>query len=67
MNVVKETIGLIIERLTNVMNLSLISGAIPDNMMIALVIPLFKSGVLSLFTNYRLVSYSRPLTLSIMM
>ena len=67
MNVVKETIGLIIERLTNVMNLSLSSGAIPDNMMIALVIPLFKSSVLSLFTNYRLVSYSRPLTLSIMM
>ena len=39
-----------------IIDLSLSSGVVPDQMKIARVIPLFKSGDLSLFTNYRPVS-----------
>ena len=37
-------------------NLSLSSGTVPDQMKIARVVPSFKAGDLSLFTNYRPVS-----------
>ena len=53
MDVVKQTINLIIAPLTHIMNLSLSSGLVPEQMKVARVIPLFKSGTLSLFTNYR--------------
>ena len=56
MDVVKQTINnyyLIIAPLTLIMNLSLSSGLVPEQMKVARVIPLFKSGTLSLFTNYR--------------
>ena len=53
---VKQTINLIIGPLTHIMNLSLSSGLVPEQMKVARVIPLFKSGTLSLFTNYRPVS-----------
>ena len=56
MDVVKQTINLIIAPLTHIMNLSLSSGLVPEQMKVARVIPLFKSGTLSLFTNYRPVS-----------
>ena len=56
MDVVKQTINLIIAPLTHIMNLSLSSGFVPEQMKVARVIPLFKSGTLSLFTNYRPVS-----------
>ena len=56
MNVVKETVDVIIQPLTYIIDLSLSSGVVPDQMKIARVIPLFKSGDLSLFTNYRPVS-----------
>ena len=55
-DVVKQTINLIIAPLTHIMNLSLSSGLVPEQMKVARVIPLFKSGTLSLFTNYRPVS-----------
>ena len=55
-NVVKETVDVIIQPLTYIIDLSLSSGVVPDQMKIARVIPLFKSGDLSLFTNYRPVS-----------
>ena len=54
--VVKQRINLIIAPLTHIMNLSLSSGLVPEQMKVARVIPLFKSGNLSLFTNYRPVS-----------
>ena len=38
------------------MNLSLSSGLVPEQMKVARVLPLFKSGTLSLFTNNRPVS-----------
>ena len=56
MDVVKQTINLIIAPLTHIMNLSLSSGLVPEQMKVARVIPLFKSGTFSLFTNYRPVS-----------
>ena len=49
MNVVKESFNIICAPLTYIINLSLNSG-------VARVIPLFKSGDKSLFTNYRPVS-----------
>ena len=42
--------------LTHFINLSIISGVFPDQLKIARVIPLFKSGDKSIFTNYRPVS-----------
>ena len=39
-----------------IINLSIIIGIVPDDLKIARVIPLFKSGDSSLFTNYRSVS-----------
>ena len=38
------------------MNLSLSSGIVPEQMKVARVIPLFKSGILTLFANYRPIS-----------
>ena len=56
MNVIKETASLICSPLVHIFNLSLSSGSVPDQMKCARVIPLFKSGLTSLFTNYRPVS-----------
>ena len=56
MNVVKESFNLICAPLTYIINLSLNSGVVPQEMKIAQVIPLFKSGDKSLFTNYKPVS-----------
>ena len=56
MNVIKETASLICSPLVDIFNLSLSSGSVPDQMKCARVIPLFKSGLTSLFTNYRPVS-----------
>jgi hypothetical protein len=53
---VKESIDLIIEPLTHIINLSISSGIVPDLMKIARVIPLFKSGDHRLVQNYRPVS-----------
>ena len=56
MNVIKEVLDLIVQPLTYITNLSLSSGIVPDQMKIARVVPLFKTGDLSQFTNYRPVS-----------
>ena len=56
MNVIKEVIDLIVQPLTYITNLSLSSGIVPDQMKIARVVSLFKTGDLSQFTNYRPVS-----------
>ncbi|XP_073235694.1 uncharacterized protein [Porites lutea] len=52
----KSSLSLICAPLTYIINLSLNSGVVPQEMKIARVIPLFKSGDKSLFTNYRPVS-----------
>ena len=56
MNEIKEVLDLIVQPLTYITNLSLSSGIVPDQMKIARVVPLFKTGDLSQFTNYRPVS-----------
>ena len=55
-NVIKEIIDLIVQPLMYITNLPLRSGTVPDQVKIARVVPLFKTGDLSLFTNYRPVS-----------
>ena len=40
----------------HICNLSLTSGCFPDKMKVAKVVPLFKSGEMNVFTNYRPVS-----------
>ena len=55
-SIIKESIGIISEPLTHIINLSFQSGIVPDRMKIARVIPMFKSGDSSLLTNYRPVS-----------
>ena len=53
---VKESINYISEPLTDIINLSINSGVVPDQMKLARVVPLFKSGDKRLFSNYRPVS-----------
>ena len=56
MSIIKQSIHLISEPLTHIINLSIYHGIVPDEMKIACVIPVFKSDDQSLFTNYRPVS-----------
>ena len=55
-NVVKSTYSSFLIPLTHVMNLSITKGIFPSELKIARVIPLFKSGDSSSFSNYRPVS-----------
>ena len=55
-NLIKESIDIIISPLTCIINLSITSGIVPKQLKIARVIPLFKSGEQDIFTNYRPVS-----------
>ena len=56
MDLVKDCANLICRPITHIVNLSIASGIVPDQLKIARVIPLFKSGDKSSFTNYRPVS-----------
>ena len=56
MLIIKQTINLISEPLTHIINLSITHGIVPNEMKIARVIPLFKAGDKTLFTNYRPIS-----------
>ena len=56
LNVVKSSFAYFVKPLTHCMNLSLMNGIVPNELKIARVIPLFKSGDISLFSNYRPVS-----------
>ena len=56
MNLVKESIDIIVSLLTCIINLSITSGIVPKQLKIAQVIPLFKSGEQDIFINYRPVS-----------
>ena len=55
-SIVKSTFTSFIEPLTHVLNLSITNGVFPNEMKIARVVPLFKSGDSMLFSNYRPVS-----------
>ena len=54
--VVKSTHISFIKPLTHIMNISFITGVFPTELKIARVIPIFKSGDSSIFSNYRPVS-----------
>ena len=53
---VKQSIYHICEPLTYIINLSLSSGIVPNNMKVARVIPIYKKEDPSLFSNYRPIS-----------
>ena len=56
MSLLKKVINLIIEPLIHVCNLSLRTGVFPDKMKIASVLPVYKTGNVSVFGNYRPIS-----------
>ena len=56
MSIIKQFINIIAEPLSHILNLSIASGIVPDDMKIACVIPLFKAGDRAIFSNYRPVS-----------
>ena len=56
MPVIKKTIDSVAGPFTRVINLFIFHGIVPDEVKIARVIPVFKAGDQSLFTNYRTIS-----------
>ena len=56
MSLLRKVINLIIEPLIHVCNLSLGTGVFPDKMKIASVLPVYKTGNVSVFGNYRPIS-----------
>ena len=52
----KETIHIIIQPLTHVLNQSLLMGIVPDQLKVAKVIPIYKKSERSQLKNYRPVS-----------
>jgi hypothetical protein len=53
---VKVSFEYICKPLTHIVNLSIESGIVPDQMKIARVVPIYKSGPNNLFSNYRPIS-----------
>ena len=53
MSIIKQSINLISAPLTHIVNLSIMHGIVPDQMKIARVVPIFKAGDKSIFSNYR--------------
>ena len=54
--VVKSTYQNFIVPITHVMNLSIINGVVPNELKVAKVVPIYKSGDRRLINNYRPVS-----------
>ena len=54
--IIKNSIDLLSKPLTHIVNLSIQTGIVPDLMKLAWVIPIYKSGVVNLFSNYRPIS-----------
>ena len=52
----KETITIITDPITHIINMSLSAGIVPDDMKVAKVIPIFKSSDPRLLKNYRPIS-----------
>ena len=51
MNLIKESIDIIILLLTCIINLNIASGIVPKQLKISPVIPIFKAGEKDIFTN----------------
>ena len=56
MSIIKQSINFISSPLAHIVNLSIMHGIVPDQMKIARVVPIFKSGDKAIFSNYRPVS-----------
>lgn len=56
MSTIKQSIHCIAAPLTHIVNLSITHGVVPKEMKVARVVPIFKSGDQTLFTNYRPIS-----------
>ena len=56
LSIIKRSICSVSSPLTHIVNLSITHGIVPDDLKIALVIPIFKSGDKALFSNYRPIS-----------
>ena len=56
MSIIKRSICSISSPLTHIVNLSITHGIVPDELKIARVVPIFKSGDKALFSNYRPIS-----------
>ena len=54
--IIKESIYLISSLLTHIFNLSITSGTVPTKLKTARVIPIFKTDVKYMFSNYRPIS-----------
>ena len=59
MSIIKQCIDIVSTPLAHIINLSISNGIVPDEMKIACVIPLYKSGDRELIVNYRPVSIER--------
>ena len=57
MSVIQYTINTIVKPLTYIVNLSFSCGIFPDHLKISCIVPLFKSGDKSIFSNYRQFQY----------
>ena len=56
MNIIKQSIHLIVEPITHIINLSITNGIVPDKMKLARVIPVFKCNDQTQLSNYRPIS-----------
>ena len=57
MSIIKRSINSISSPLTHLINLSIIHGIVPNDLKIARVVPIFKSGDKALFTNTDLFQF----------
>ena len=56
MRIIKLSMDIIVEPLTEIISLSLVSGCFPDTLKIAKVLPIFKTGDPDKLENYRPIS-----------
>ena len=53
---IQQTIGEIIIPLRHTINQSFVTGVVPENLKVAKIIPIYKSGNKNVFNNYRPIS-----------